>query len=165
MAFPRGTPRASRIVGARSVRPCAELTVGPVHEEDPGNELRIDDMIAAPLPGIILEMALRDTPQRRAPRGPVAPREVHEQVGCFLDERTGVYRLSGSHAADGDHATCRVDQTGQPPGDGRLELLGRLSLDRALRLAALQVEIDPAQPKGVGAVLDQSTSSRRSRQE
>ena len=72
-------------------------------------------MIAAPLLGVVLEMALRDTAQRRAPRGPVARCEVHEQVGSLADEGTGVNGLAGPHAADRDRAASRVDQPAQPP--------------------------------------------------
>ena len=107
IAGPLGTPRAARIVGARSSEPRPLAAERPVHEQDAGDPIGIDDMIAAPLLDVVLELALGDAPHRRRPRDAVSRGEVDQEVGRFLHVRAAIDRLARLRTADGD-AHCRA---------------------------------------------------------
>ena len=87
---PPGNPQGVEDRGGEVDQAGAALPERPVHEQDAGDERGIDDVIAAPLLGVVLELALGDPAQRRAPRGPIARGEVDEQVGGLADEGAGV---------------------------------------------------------------------------
>jgi hypothetical protein len=81
MAGPLGTPSAARMVGARSTSRAPSPRNGRSISSTPGTKGRVDDVVAAPLPDVVLEQPGGHAPQRRAPGDAVARGEVDEQVG------------------------------------------------------------------------------------
>ena len=87
MAGPVGTPRASRIVGARSSRFAPSPRNGRFIEQDARHERGVDDVVAAPLLDVVLEVPLGHAAERRCPGDAIARREVDDQVGRLAGER------------------------------------------------------------------------------
>ena len=109
MAGPFGTPSAARIVGARSSEPRA-LAERPVHEQDAGHPVGVDDVVAAPLLHVVLERLLGDAPHRRRPRDAVPLGEVDQQVGRLGQVGPAVGLLAGHDAADRRRPVAGVGQ-------------------------------------------------------
>ena len=97
-----------------------------------GDPIGIDDMIAAPLLDVVLELALGDAPHRRRPRDAVSRGEIDHEVGRFRHVGAAVDRLARQDAADGQSAlTLGVGQAGQALGQRGLDRLGLVGRRRS----------------------------------
>ena len=108
-------------------------------------------MIPAPAAVVVLDDRAADAARDRAPGDAVAWTKAHDQIGCLRHVGPGVHLfrvVDFSHRVD---PFLLVVQPFQPFRDLTLDPLGFLTrLDRPVRFPAGHVQVDPAEPHGVG---------------
>lgn len=121
-----------------------------VHEQDAGDQGRVDDVVAGPGFGVVLEESAADAAHGGGPAGAVAGVVVEDEVGGVGEEWAVVDRFAREGGVDGDLAGGRVGQTRQGGGEVGLEPLGLVGGYDAVALAAGEVEVEAGQAQGVG---------------
>src|SRR5512138_577290 len=129
--------------------------VGPLElearEENAGHVDRIDAVVAAPALDVVLEDGAVDDAGDAVPRRPVALVVADDEVRGVVAVGAGVNGLAVVDVGDRRRAVRAVLEGQQPAAELGLERRGfRTGSDHALRFAAGQVEVDPAETEPVG---------------
>src|SRR5215469_15044373 len=89
-----------------------------IHEQNPRDSIRIDDVISAPTTSVVLEERVLKTPDRALPGDAISGTKIDHEIRSMGSVRSRVEFLAAHHVANCGSRTGSVCHSGKPARNG-----------------------------------------------